>query len=139
MVYHDMRTLSNPRFYSGLALVCLVAGCATKKPAPKNYLMFPTPPDEPRIQYLMSYGSESDLGGPSKLDAFLVGERQIFRPITKPYGLTIKKGKVYVCDTQAANVSIADLASRKVRYLKPDGLAAMKVPINIAVDDDGNC
>jgi len=134
-----MKTLSNPRFYSALALISLVAGCATKKPVSKNYLMFPTPPDEPRIQYLMSYGSESDLGGPSRLDAFLVGERQITRPIWKPYGLAIKKGKVYVCDTQAANVSIADLASRKLRYLKPDGLAAMKVPINVAVDDDDTC
>ena len=44
-------------------LLALLAGCATKKPVQKNYLFFPAAPDEPRIQYLMSFGAESDLGG----------------------------------------------------------------------------
>lgn len=122
-----------------LTLLCLAAGCATKKPAPKNFVVFPPPPDEPRIQYLMSYGSETDLGGPGKFSAFVVGEERVFRPIVKPYGLAISQGKIYVCDTQAGNVSIADLAKRKMRYLKPEGLAAMKLPINVAVDSDGTC
>src|SRR6266568_3185829 len=115
-------------------LLLLAAGCATKKPAPQNFILFPAPPDEPRIQYLMSYGSENDLGGRNKLNKFLVGEEGIYKPIWKPYGVSIKDGKIYVCDTQAGNVSIADLAKRKMRYLKPDGQAAMKMPINVAVD-----
>jgi DNA-binding beta-propeller fold protein YncE len=117
----------------------LVAGCATKKPATNNFVMFPSPPDEPRIQYLMSYGSENDLGGASKLNQFLVGDEGLYKPIWKPYGVTIKEGKIYVCDTQAGNVSIADLTKRKMRYLKPDGQAAMKMPINVAVEKDGTC
>jgi len=121
------------------AFLGLAAGCATKKPSPSNYTVFPPPPDEPRIQYLMSFGSESDLGGPSKFSEFIVGAQREFRPIWKPYGVTIRDGKVYVCDTQAANVSISDLAKRKVEYLKPGGQAAMKLPINIAVDKDGTC
>ena len=120
------------------AFLGLAAGCATKKPSPSNYTVFPPPPDEPRIQYLMSFGSESDLGGPSKFSEFIVGAQREFRPIWKPYGVTIRDGKVYVCDTQAANVSISDLAKRKVEYLKPGGQAAMKLPINIAVDKVGN-
>jgi DNA-binding beta-propeller fold protein YncE len=117
----------------------LFSGCATRPTAAKNYLLFPPAPDEPRIQYLMSYGSESDLGGPGRFDEFLVGRESIYRPIWKPYGLAINDGKIYVCDTQAANVSIADLAKRRMRYLKPAGQAAMKVPINVVVDKDGTC
>src|SRR4051794_2453375 len=134
-----MKTSSNARFSIALALACLAAGCATRKPAPNNYIFFPQAPDEPRIQYLMSFGSESDLGGPSRFDEFLVGEQQVSRPIWKPYGLAIRQGKDYVCDTQAGHVSIADLQKRKMQALKPEGQAAMKVPINVAVDKDGTC
>jgi len=122
-----------------LLLLLFVAGCATHKPVPKNYIFFPPAPEEPRIQYLMSYGSENELGGPSAFSEFLVGEEKVHRPIWKPYGLAARNGKIYVCDTQAGNVSIADLAKRKIQYLKPEGQAAMKVPINVAVDSDGTC
>jgi DNA-binding beta-propeller fold protein YncE len=117
----------------------LVAGCATKKPEPQNFVVFPPPPDEPRIQYLMSYGSEGDLGSGGKFNQFLVGEEKVVRPIYKPYGIAISEGKIYVCDTQVAGVAIADLARRKLKLLKPAGQAAMKIPINIAVDKDGTC
>lgn len=120
-----------------VALLLLAAGCAARKPAPANYVLFPPPPDEPRLQYLMSYGAETELGARGKFSDFIVGKERIYRPIIKPYGVAIKKGKIYVCDTQAVNVSIADLAARKMRYLKPVGAGAFKVPINIAVDDDG--
>ena len=120
-----------------LAGVLMLAGCATHKPVAKNYIVFPPPPDEPRIQYLTSYGAESDLGPQSKLSRFVVGEEKVLRPIWKPYGVTIRDGKVYVADTQAANVSIADLAKHKMRYVRPEGQAAMKLPINVAVDQDG--
>jgi DNA-binding beta-propeller fold protein YncE len=32
---------------------------------------------------------------------------------------------------------MVDLVERKIRYLKPEGLAAMQLPINVAVDQDG--
>jgi DNA-binding beta-propeller fold protein YncE len=122
-----------------VVVVGLAAGCATKKPVPTNYYFFPPAPDEPRIQYLMSYGAESDLGGPGKFSSFVVGEEKVYRPIWKPYGLAINQGRIYVCDTQAGNVTIADLAKRKMRILKPEGQAAMKIPISVAVDKDGTC
>ena len=121
------------------AVLSFAPGCATKKPEPQNYIVFPPPPDEARLQYLMSFGSEGDLGGGTKFGQFLAGEEKIVRPIYKPYGLTIKQGKIYVCDTQAGSVIIADLARRKMRLLKPIGQAAMKMPISVAVDNDGDC
>jgi DNA-binding beta-propeller fold protein YncE len=99
--------------------------------------MFPAPPDEPRIQYLTSFGSETDLGSQGTFKEFVVGRDKIYRPIWKPYGVAIKGGKVYVCDTQGANVSIADLKRRKLQYVKPSGLAALQMPVSVAVDDDG--
>src|ERR1041385_6876406 len=137
-----MKNLLSVKFAPGAAaglILLFGAGCATHKPTPKNFIFFPPAPEEPRIQYLMSYGSEGDLGGGSALSQFLVGEEKVYRPIWKPYGLAARNGKVYVCDTQAGNVSIVDLSKRKIQYLKPEGQAAMKLPINLAVDKDGTC
>jgi sugar lactone lactonase YvrE len=128
-------TLSNAA--TAIVVIGLAAGCATKKGSQTNHIFFPPSPDEPRIQYLMSYGSETDLGSQGKFSDFVVGTEKVYRPIWKPYGLAINAGKVYVCDTQAGNVTIADIAKRRVRYLKPDGQAAMKTPINIVVAKDG--
>jgi DNA-binding beta-propeller fold protein YncE len=119
------------------AVLCLVAGCATKKPAPKNYTMFPLPPDEPRIQYLWSYGAEADVGVRSKFLDFIVGKEPEFKSIRKPYGVAIRRGKIYVCDTEAANINIADLVTHQMKFVKPTGLGTLRLPINIAVDDDG--
>jgi sugar lactone lactonase YvrE len=119
------------------AAILALAGCATKKPVTQNHIFFPPPPDEPRIQYLMSYGSESDLGSRGTFTEFVVGKEGVHRPIIKPYGVAMRDGEIYVCDTQAANVSIADLAKHRMRYLKPTGQAAFKLPVNVAVDKDG--
>jgi DNA-binding beta-propeller fold protein YncE len=135
---HRLKTFIRTLTVAAATLV-LVAGCATKKPAPKNYTVFPPPPEEPRLQYLWSFGTETDLGARSKFADFVVGKEREFKPIVKPYGVSMKHGKVYVCDTQAANVSIADLIQHKLRYLKPIGQAAFRLPVNLAVDDDGTC
>src|ERR1051326_2881850 len=126
------------RYLTTLALLA-AAGCATHKPAQKNYLFFPAAPDEPRLQYLMSFGAESDLRGASKFSEFVAGQQKATRPIWKPYGVTIKYGKVYVCDTQIGAVTIADLGKGKFKLLKPEGQEGMKLPVNVAVDKDETC
>lgn len=123
-------------FCVAAATLCL-AGCAGRKPAPKNYVFFPLPPDEPRIQHLMSFGAESDLGEQSGWTRFIVGAERVHRPITKPYGVAIRNGNIYVCDTQAGNISIANMTTRRMRYIRPVGQAAIKVPIGVAADADG--
>jgi sugar lactone lactonase YvrE len=122
---------------AGAALLLMAAGCASQPKAKEVHVFFPPPPDEPRIQYLMSFGSESALGGRGKFADFVMGGQTIHRPILKPYGVTTTKGKIYICDTQAAAVETADLVKRTLRYLKPTGEAMLAVPINVAVDKDG--
>ena len=130
-----LQTIIRSLFIS-LAVGFLAAGCATKKQAPKNFAMFPPAPEEPRLQYLWSYGTETDLGGRGKFADFILGKDKTYKPIIKPYGVAMKRGKIYVCDTQAANVSVADPVKHKLRYIKPPGQGAMRLPVNVAVDED---
>jgi len=118
-------------------LLSLAAGCATAPKKTSEYTFFPPPPDEPRIQFLTGFGSETDLGGRGRFTSFVVGEERVFRPIWKPYGITVTKGMIYVCDTEPDSVCMVDIANGRIRYHKPEGSAAMKLPINIAVDADG--
>lgn len=119
------------------SLLILAAGCATKAPKKSSHTFFPVPPDEPRIQYLTSFGSESDLGGGSTFADFVVGGDKMHRPIWKPYGITTTKGMVYVVDTQAGSLCEVDLQKKKIRYTRPTGQDALQTPINVAVDADG--
>jgi len=130
-------TKSFARNFCWALSLLVAAGCASKKPVVKNYIVFPPPPDEPRIQYLTSYGKEDDLAKASKFTRFVLGEEKALRPIYKPYGLAIRDGKIYVCDTQSASVTVADLNKHKFELLKPSGLATMKLPVNVAVDQEG--
>jgi len=124
--------------WTGLAVALLAAGCATKSSTKKQqYTFFPPPPDEPRIQYLTSFGAESDLGHGSAFTDFVVGAEKLHRPIWKPYGVTVRKGFVYVCDTEASSVITVDLTKKKFTYLRPGGQDALGLPVNVVVDADG--
>jgi DNA-binding beta-propeller fold protein YncE len=123
---------------SVVALVALITGCATRPTQKTEHIFFPPAPDEPRIQFLTSFGSESDLEEGGKFTEFIVGTEKVTRPIWKPYGVAVTKGMVYVCDTQAANLGIVDLTKRRIHYIRPGGREAMQTPINVAVDALGN-
>jgi sugar lactone lactonase YvrE len=133
-----MRSLTPFRLLLTAGGSLLLAGCATSKKPPQNYSVYPQPPDEPRIQFLASFSDESQLGGQSDFAKFVVGRDQAYRPIWKPYGITTTKGAAYICDTQPGNVTTVDFVKHRFRYLRPTGLAAMKMPIGVATDRAGN-
>ncbi|MGZ8940292.1 MAG: hypothetical protein ACXW32_13885 [Limisphaerales bacterium] len=133
------KPLTELRASGVVALLVFFTGCATSRPVQKQeHVFFPPPPDEPRVQFLTSFGSESDLSEGSKFTDFVVGADKVTRPIWKPYGIAVTKGNVFVCDTQAGNLSIVDLRKRTIRYLRPSGREAMQTPINVAVDSAEN-
>lgn len=119
------------------ALLLLLAGCATKPKVAKDAIFFPAAPDQPRIQYLTSFSSESEYAGKGGFKNFVTGGATMQRPLWKPYGVTTKPGMLYVCDTQPKNVAALDLAKKRIRYLRPTGREAFKSPINVAVDANG--
>jgi hypothetical protein len=125
-----------------LAAAASIAGTlqtsvADKKAEPK-YHFFPPAPDQPRIQFLVSFGAEHDLrGGKGGLMKFITGAAPKDTTISKPYGLAIRKNIIYVCDTGYSQILKVDLDAKKISGFESRGQGQVKMPVNIAVDDDG--
>lgn len=117
--------------------ILLLTGCATTHKTPDTYVYFPPPPDEPRIQFLTSFCSEHGYIGSKRFMDYVVGTDQSDAPIAKPYGITVRQGKLYVCDSVPAVIEILDLAKGKLHYFGSQGEGRIRLPINIAVDDNG--
>ncbi len=120
----------------------LFSGCSGTKPqiSPDDLMVFPSPPDEPRIQFLTSLSSSADIEQFSKLDKFLFGQslaRQI-KIIDKPYGLALGGDKLYICDTKEVKIDIIDFREDTFTEFRPRGRGTLRKPVNIVLDKDEN-
>jgi len=137
--------VSNPLLNRGLALVLAVgaalvfAGCQTaeierEKPEP---IFYPPPPEMPRLQFLKSFSGPEDLGGSAGggFQRFVLGDTQAERAISKPYGMGIHDGKIYVCDVGQRMVVVLDIKKQSFGYLTED--RRLTNPVNIFITRDG--
>jgi DNA-binding beta-propeller fold protein YncE len=121
-----------------VALVAVAAGCtSTRKAAPKSYTFFPPAPDEPHVQFLAAFSSDLELGRSPSFADYITGRPSGAAPLVKPYGMALKDGKLYVCDTMTSGIQVFDLARRRSRYFAPRGEGRIQLPINISIDADG--
>ncbi len=123
------------------ALLLLAAGCATPSTtATKNYYFFPPPPNDPRLQFLTGFSTEKDFQGAGKKSfmEYVTGEEAANKGIGKPYGAAAYGKKLYVCDTDAGAVLVADLQQKRIGVLETGGEGALSSPLNITFDADGS-
>jgi DNA-binding beta-propeller fold protein YncE len=117
----------------------LLTGCATQKSGKTVYHFFPSPPDEPHLQYLTSFSSQKEFRG-SEENSFLsyvTGKKVPNHGYGKPYGAAVAGHKLYVCDTELGVVVVADFAKRHMSILPAEGEGELKMPLNMTVDADG--
>lgn len=119
----------------------LLPGCVTT-PAPEEpdeAVFFPDPPAPPRVQFLRSFTTADDITeATSSFDTFLTGEQNKAYHLIKPYGVAIKDGKLYVCDSQV-NLFVFDLKDKKFYSMQgAKGLGKVVQPLNITIDEQGN-
>jgi len=124
-----------------LALAGLAAGCTThSKTAKVNYEFFPAPPDVPHLQFLTGFSSETELGANLHRSflMYLTGQKPRPKEISKPYGVAAHNHKLYICDTDYGAVLVMDLKTKSATVFMAQGQGVLKVPLNIAIDDDEN-
>jgi DNA-binding beta-propeller fold protein YncE len=120
-----------------LVLTVAQAAAASKGQAPK-YIFYPPPPEKPRLQFLVKFSEEQDLGqSMSKLSVFVTGAKPTSKPILKPYGVALSGNQIFVCDTTARALDILNLTNKTMRFFAPAGMGKMGSPISLAIDADG--
>lgn len=125
----------------GLLASVVATSCA---PGPRDPLsgetliVFPPPPDTARIQFLTRIsGSDDVVRKRRSFWRLLVGdddEASAARPIIKPYGLSVHRGKLYICDSILAGLEIVDVGEGTFEYFTPRGEGKLEKPINCFVD-----
>ncbi len=128
-------TLLSPEFSTAFA-----KSKKKKKDEERPLVLYPSPPAQPRLQFLRTFSKKSDIqvkkGGFRK---FVVGEEENDESVGKPYGVAIHDGKIYACDTTSNYVAIFDLKNKRFDSFGRGYSGALSKPINIAVDTDGTC
>ncbi len=127
-----------------LGLGTMLVGCAgTGSAIPEStidqqYSFWPQFPAEPRIQFLVSFRSSSDIEPPrSNLEELIYGDEADALPIKKPYGVDMANGRIYVCDIQNAGMVVLDLVKKQTRIMGTSGLGGMIQPTDVDIADDG--
>ncbi|MFQ5442312.1 MAG: 6-bladed beta-propeller [Thermodesulfobacteriota bacterium] len=117
-----------------LPAAVLAFGCA----APKlPDVVWPLPPDEPRIKFVKSYHSSTDIKRDSVAAAIIIGAKSAYR-LRKPAGVHVDgQGKIYVTDTAYADVFIYDPVNEKSTSIGTMGSHLLSKPIGVATDSTG--
>ena len=103
-------------------------------------LVWPLPPDEPKIRYVGTLSTSRDVEkesiGKTLKTAVLGGE--VVEGVVKPYGVhKDKDGRVYVADTGWGKVLVFDFAAKKFVILGAEGSGVLSKPAGITTDSTG--
>lgn len=131
----------------GLAATALLSGCSSSpkatKPTPGNsrlYAFWPPPPSEPKVQFLRSLNSSTDISGKeqSGFDKLVFGdEKASAADINKPYGIASYHGRIYVCDIRNNALMAMDLTKQQTRLLGTTGQYKLVQPVDVDIAPDG--
>ena len=121
---------------SVLLSAMLAGGCASTSKKKEPALFFPTPPEQPRIQFL-TWANGADEVEPERgqFADFVLGEEPVVqRAINKPYGVAVLDGVVYVCDTKGLSLCKLDFKNGTYEVFGIRGPGRLRKPINVVID-----
>ncbi|MBO8125680.1 MAG: 6-bladed beta-propeller [Firmicutes bacterium] len=107
----------------------------------QDRLVWPLPPQEPKIQFVKAISTSKDIGmeKPSFLRKLVLGNEPPKVFFVKPYGVAAdSKGRIYVTDTGIPRVAVFDPANKKAWYIGNEGRGQLSLPIGITVDSNDN-
>ncbi|MDP2606222.1 MAG: 6-bladed beta-propeller [Deltaproteobacteria bacterium] len=124
-------------------LLALASGCASSQGLPKELsaagpiLVWPLPPEDPRIQYVSSVASPEDLGISKgffrKVFEFFFGKTD--ERIQQPYGVTADSdGRIYIADSALRVVHVFDMPEQKYWSIRGTNREEFQFPLGVTVD-----
>ena len=125
------------------ALYILLASVPLFAQPDTSNLVWPLPPDQPRIKFLQSVTSiqqpESKKGFFAKVLGFLFGGEQQSGWFVQPVGIVVSgTGIIYVTDPGANGIHVLNLAKQEYDFLRDTKYGKLRSPVGCAIDADGN-
>lgn len=127
-------------------LLMMVVGCGKPtfiplQDSPPSSLVWPPPPEKPRIQYLYSISKPEDIGISQsffeKMLGIIRGEKPP-RQMVRPHGIYYGRNEVlYVTDPGSQLVHIFDIKNRRYEQIKKYGKKNLLSPIGVVMDEAG--
>ncbi|WP_415396499.1 6-bladed beta-propeller [Sulfurimonas sp. CS5] len=121
-----------------LGVFLLSTSCVNAKETQK--LVWPSPPDEARIEYVASAKNFKDLGMEkgffSKIYDFVVGDEDPI--ISSPFGMHTNEKRVYVTDTSSRALHIFDKEENEQITVRGTDNETFLYPIDVVSDSKGN-
>ncbi len=122
------------KLYLVFCLVAIGISSCNKHIIPQETVVFPKPPDTARIQYLTKFSTSTDVIKQSGFSKFILGANKP-TPIYKPYGISIHKNRIFICDNGNAGIEVIGLEKKTFSSFNPKGQGQLKSPLNCFVDD----
>jgi len=129
-----------------ISLLLLASGCASSPAVTRELsraepaLVWPLPPEDPKIEYLRSVATPEDLGITKsffrKVFEFFVGKTD--ERIQQPYGVTADaEGRIYIADSALRVVHVFDLPGEKYWSIRGTSRQEFQFPVGVALDSQG--
>lgn len=144
------------RGIAGILSLCVVLSGAGRKtagkkdspkdtqPAPQpSDLIWPLPPDPPRIRWVAQYTDLAKVKNPAvrklrwidKVTGTKTADEKL--ELRKPYGITTdRRGRIYVADTELKVVFVIDPRARVIERREGSSRAPLAMPVGVAVDSE---
>lgn len=135
--FRSKEGLVNTMLVLVVAVAACTGGCSTAAPLDTSYVMYPAPPQRPRVQFLTQFVEARDIEDESQLMKFLVGDVTSARKLRKPTGIAAHDGVIYVADPGWDTVITIDLKNRRFETLGDHEEGKLNVPVAIAIDAKG--
>jgi DNA-binding beta-propeller fold protein YncE len=117
------------------------AAAATASRPGGTFAFWPPAPDEPHIQFVKSFLTFDDVSKRqvSGLEKIVFGrEVENGETISKPYGVAMRYGRIYVCDIRNKALTVLDLKAKQTRLVGVSGSVTLRHPVAVAIGDDGS-
>lgn len=128
----------------GIAASVLAAGCAQapqQAGKPFEPPVFPPAPEIARFYWERTLHTSADVVPDDKdgaLRRLVTGESRRGEGLSKPYGVAVRNGRVYVGDTVARHVVLFDLNRNIHKQIGAEEPGALRMPFGMDLDEAGN-
>ena len=128
------------KFFLLLLLSQLLIACSSTEKKTTEFIFYPPLPSTPKIQYLTSFSGPDDLTEDKNAfsDFILGSDANKNFMVSKPYGVSIKDGIIYLVDIRSSGFATFDLKQKKFDMVHGSFDGRMVKPINIFIDDENN-